>query len=347
MVYEIEAELVPGIEEIVLRELETFAGHRVRSARIVRPGFIRFAWNGDPYLLSKLRSVVALYDIHHFEVPRPKALLGHEHFTRLIGILRCSVGRFSTTRPSLGIGAAGADSTVMQRLKRELATELQVPLAADDKGELYLRLLRPTSKSGWEILVRSTEAPLSKRAWRIRDVPGALNATVAYAMTQLHPQNELARVVNLCCGTATIAIEHVQQFASGSVLALDNHVGMLCAANRNLRQSGTLGPGAGCLCADARCLPLTANSVDRFYADLPFGNRIGSHEDNLQLYPELLREAARLATERAIFVLLTHEVNLLRRCTRQAGWDTLYEKTIVLSGLHPRLFVLGRKSARI
>ena len=346
MVHEIEAELVPGIEEIVLRELETFAGRRIRSARIVRPGFIRFAWNGDPYLLSKLRSVVALYEIHHFEVPRPKALLGHEHFTRLIGILRCSVRRFSSKRPSLGIGAAGADSTVMQRLKRELATELQVPLAADDKGELYLRLLRPTSKSGWEILVRSTEAPLSKRPWRIRDIPGALNATVAYAMTQLHPQNELARVVNLCCGTATIAIEHAQQGASGSVLAVDNQVDMLCAANMNLRQSGTW-DRVQLVCADARSLPLTANSVDRFYADLPFGNRIGSHEDNLQLYPKLLHEAGRLAKERAIFVLLTHEVNLLRRCTRQAGWDTLYEKTIVLSGLHPRLFVLGRKSARI
>ena len=346
MVHEIEAESVPGIEEIVLRELETFAGQRIRSARIIRPGFIRFAWNGEPYLLSKLRSVVALYEIHHFDVPRPKALLGHEHFKRLIGILRCSARRFSSKRSSLGIGAAGADSTVMLRLKRELATELQVPLAADDKGELYLRLLRPTSKSGWEILVRSTEAPLSKRAWRIRDIPGALNATVAYAMTQLHPQNDLTRVVNLCCGTATIAIEQVQQSASGSVLALDNRFDMLCAANINLLHSGTR-DRVQLLCADARCLPLTPNSVDRFYADLPFGNRIGSHEDNLQLYPRLLREASRLAKERAIFVLLTHEVNLLRRCTRQAGWDTLYEKTIVLSGLHPRLFVLRRKSARI
>ena len=249
-------------------------------------------------------------------------------------------------KPRLGIGAAGANSQVMIRLKEELARSLDVELAEDNKGELYLRLARPVDRSGWEVLVRLGPSPLSKRDWRVINVPGALNATVAYAMAQIRSGDAQDRVLNFCCGSGTILVEHAFSRSSDQLIAIDNSANMLSAAKRNLCASDTK-HRVILLHADAGHTPLPSCAIDRIYADLPFGGHIGSHADNLRLYPALLQEAYRISKPDAVLILLTHEVNLLRNCIAQSNWRTISETMITLSGLHPRIFVLKRKSTTI
>ena len=69
--------------------------------------------------------------------------------------------------------------------------------------------------------------------------------------------------------------------------------------------------------ADGQRLPLPNRTMDALCADLPFGHRIGSHEENVRLYPLILDEAARVARPGARFVLITHEVRLLEQVPRQ------------------------------
>ena len=47
-------------------------------------------------------------------------------------------------------------------------------------------------------------------------------------------------------------------------------------------------------------------------ADLPFGQLIGTHANNLTLYPAIMREAARLLSPRGRMVLVSHEIRLLQ-----------------------------------
>ena len=344
MLNEYEAEVIPGIEATAIHELRSQPA--VQSVRQTRPGFIRFAVDGTSAGLAARRSVIALYRIHRFPVPRPKALLGHQHFSRLVAILEDCIQRWNRSEISLGIGAAGSRSSTLIRLKQELAAALDLTLAEDGKGELYLRLLRPTDKEGWEILVRTTPHPLSKRAWRVANVPGALNATLAYAMIQLSPPEPPAVAVNLCSGTSTILIEHALTRPQDRLLAIDHDARMIAAAICNAQASGAA-HRIHHLRADASQTPLPANSADRIYADLPFGHHVGSHEANLRLYPAILTESARLAKSDAILLLLTHEVRLLRRCLPASAWRIKSETAIALSGLHPRLFVLAKKSTGI
>ena len=341
-----EAEIIPGIELVAIDELRSCSLGDIKHLHQSRPGFARFHFRGDSERMRQLRSVVAVYEIHRFDIPRPKALLGHQHFTRLLGILRQIVSGFSHSKPALGIGAAGGGSAVIRRLIGELAEALGAPVASDGKGELFVRLARDPNQNAWEVLARLTAQPLSKRTWRAVDVPGALNGTVAYAMTQLGSPKAGERVLNLCAGTATIAIEHAFSARSALSLAIDNSPPMLEAAKLNLQSSRTAAQ-IQLLQADAVSVPLAAGTVDRLFADLPFGNHIGSHQDNVQLYPELLREAARVATAWAEFVLLTHEITLLRKWLTASDWFIDSEIKINLAGLHPRLFVLKRKSNTI
>ncbi len=340
---EYEVECIPGLEAFVMDELNSYDA---RSLETLRPGFLRFRFAGDSRLLITLRSAIAVYGVHRFEVPRPKALLGHQHLTRLIGILRAAMRDWTLQNPRLGIGAAGANTRVINRLKEELAILLAVELAEENKGELYLRLVRPVDRSAWEVLVRLGPRPLSKRDWRVINVPGALNATVAYAMTQIRSQDAQDSVLNMCCGSGSILVEHALGRTSGQLLAVDISDKMLSAAKRNLCASNTK-HRVILLNADAGRTPLPSGAIDRIYADLPFGGHVGSHADNLRLYPALLREAYRVSKPEAVLILLTHEVKLLRKCIVQSNWRTISETKITLSGLHPRLFVLKRKSTTI
>ena len=335
---EYEAEVVPGIEELAMRELRRTLGSKLTWMRRTRAGFLRFGCGGGPARLDSLRSVIALYAVHHFDIPRPRAFLGQQHFTRLCEILRAAADDFGAPASSFGIGAAGADSPVLLRLRVELGDALGLPYAEDGKGQLYMRLLRG-NRGGWEALLRTTPAPLSKREYREVNVPGALNASVAHAMTRLATAPANATVVNLCSGSATILIEHALSQPTHRSLAIDWDATMLAAGKCNAAAANR-GHISQLLC-DARATPLPRQCADLLYADLPFGNLIGTHADNEQLYPAILREAARLARPTAKFIVLTHEIKLLRRCLRGSDWRIVEELPITLSGLHPRIFVLA------
>ncbi len=343
---EYEAEVIPGLEALAIDELRQLPAGALFKVRHSRAGFLRFRFAGDESALQCLRSVIAVYRIHNFAIPRPKALLGHEHFTRLLQILRAAAQCFGSPPLTMGIAAAGSHTAVMQRLRQEISQALDLQLAEDGKGELFLRLARQTNGAGWEALIRTTASPLSKRDYRLIDVPGALNATVAYAMTRLGGRRERQTVLNLCSGTSTILIEHAQSFPNDTLIAIDNCRDMLSIGRQNARQA-LRGHRINHLLADARRAPIPAGSVDLLYSDLPFGHHIGSHEDNVELYPALLREASRLAKANVVLVLLTHDIRLLARCIRASDWRISSETTISLSGPHPRLFVLRQNSARI
>ena len=329
-----EAEVIPGIEPFALDELRREYASQISRLALHRAGFFRFEFSGRPPELNALRSVIAVYQVHAFTVPRPKAFLGHQHFTRLVNHLTDTIRDFPRAPKTLGIGAAGSESSVLRRLRRELALALNLE-ETRDKGELYIRLAPDRRKKQWEALARTTLKPLATRDYRLRDAPGSLNASVAYAMTRVKPLRGRSTVVNLCSGSSTILIEHALQGSQDRHIAIDNCAAFIAAARRNVAASG-LGRSIHHLYADAANCPLPPQMADIVYADLPFGRLVGSHAENRLLYPAILREAARLARPDAGFVVLTHEINLLRASVRESPWEIVSETRINLRGLRPR-----------
>ena len=343
---EFEAEIIPGLEAYASDELRSRFGATLAQIRKARAGFLRFRFSSGPYEFQELRSVVAIYQIHHFAIPRPKALLGHQHFARLNTILYEASRSFLHPPRTLGIGAAGSESSVMRRLRHELTGSLRLDSAADGKGELFIRIMPDRRASGWEVMVRTTPRPLSARDYRLENMPGSLNATVAYVMTQVGPLPRRSTTVNLCSGASTIAIEHSLAHPDALLLAVDCSDSALETGRRNSQASGAA-RRIHHLRADGTSAPLASHQADRLYADMPFGHLIGSHEENERLYPAILREAARLARPDAAFVVLTHEIRLMRRSLDSSLWRADRETRINLRGLYPRLFVLRRNSATI
>ncbi|MBI1277352.1 MAG: methyltransferase domain-containing protein [Anaerolineaceae bacterium] len=314
-----------------------------RSNVPARAGALRFEYVGNPFQLLKLRTVQAIYFVQQYNVPRPKALLGDEHFKKLLAqIITVRDLSPKDAFKTLYISAAGSDSSVMTRLKEELAAKTGLAIA-DEEGDLLIRVRKTKDGDGWETLVRISPRPQATRAWRVCNREGALNAPVAYAMNVLSQPTDEDVYLNMGCGSGTLLIERMALGEVKSIVGYDHDPVALECAGKNIEAAGyseIIKRRQG----NITDLPLSAKSVDVITADLPFGQLVGSHDDNLTLYPGLLNEAARLLKPDGRMVLVSHEVRLLDSLLENsANWKIEQNLRISVSGMHPRIWVLSRK----
>lgn len=294
--------------------------------------------SSDLKALLSLRSVVAAYLVTPFEVPRPKALLGDQHFRRLLAAIETvqalhPEGAFKSFR----FGAAGSDSTVFERLAAQIGKA--TGLACDPlEGDLLLRV-RP-SAAGWEVLTRLSPRPLSARSWRVCNLTGGLNATVAVAMNALAQAKVTSRYLNAMCGSGTLLIEQGLAGKSGKLVGFDLDGAALACAAQNVRAAGLEG-NVELVQVDAAALPFDDGSFDTITADLPWGDAVGNHAMNASLYPTFLAEMARVAAANARLVVLTHEIKLFERVVAAQRYWTLEQELRVFHGGHyPRMYLL-------
>ncbi|HZG66762.1 MAG TPA: methyltransferase domain-containing protein [Herpetosiphonaceae bacterium] len=343
-----EVEVIPGLEPVAIAELHQRFRSRVTVEPSLKEGLLPVLFDGDLHALLDLGTVLAVYGQRWFPVPRPKALLGHAELTTLLSMIETvrelhPAGAFRTFR----ISAAGEDSSVLVRLRETLASETGLQYVGDE-GDLLIRLRRPLDGSaGWDVLIRLSPRPLSAREWRVCNLAGALNASVAQAMVRLtrpHPDDV---VLNVGCGSATLLIERMLNRPARLAIGCDTDPAALQCAAENVRASGAL--PIHLYDWDAGDLPMPDACVDVVLADLPFGQLVGSHDRNVVLYPRLLREAARVTIGGGLFAAITQEIRLWEGLVADAAADWTLEQVIPIKlpfgggHLRPRIYLLRRK----
>jgi tRNA (guanine6-N2)-methyltransferase len=331
-VWQIECEALPGLEDLLGREIER------RLGAAPSPGF-RFT--GPLAELLQLRIAHSVYLVVAVRGARPTALLGHENLQRLLAAIDAArslhpPGAFRSFRFS----AAGSDSPTFRRLAAMLEEATSLP-QEPETGDLLLRVRR--GPDGWEMLVRLSPRPLSARAWRVRNFPGALNASIAAAMVELTGPRPGDRFANLACGSGTLLTERLLRCRAQEALGYEIEAAPLEAARANLAAAG-VGRQAVLVRADVISLPRRDSSLDAMVVDLPYGDLMGTHAANAALYYPLLVEAARVAAAGARLVVITQEVRLLESCLAESGSHWSVERRLrVLQGGHQPLVVVLRR----
>lgn len=341
-----EIEPPPGLEGFLHTELARLPKGTLATLPALPPpesGAIRVqCYNLRPLLT--LNTAIAVYLVRTYPVPRPKGLLGHQFFTQLLQqIQSVRVLHPPQTFRTLYLSAAGSHSSVMQRIQNELAAHTGLQIASHE-GDLLLRLRPAPNGEGWQSLVRLTPRPLITRFWRVCNFEGALNAAIARSMIELTQPAPRDIFLNLACGSGSLLIERLLTAPARRALGIDLNSAALACARENLRAAGKRVNVARLLRADATQIPLPAGSITALAADFPFGHLVGSHAQNVQLYPALLREAGRVAQPGARFALITHEVRLTENLLHaHPQWEVQGMWRVTQGGLHPRIFLLRRK----
>ena len=278
---------------------------------------------------------MAVYRVAHFEVPRPRGLLGHQQ----IGQLAAFAGEVALLggHASFRFSAAGKDSEVYARLAEHLSAALNLPFDSND-GELLLRL-HPEA-GGWAVLARLTPRPLSARAWRACNRAGGLNATIASALHRASGLREADRVFNPMCGSGTLLIERALLGPTAAMVGVDLDEEAVACARQNIAAARREIEVAQ---VDALATGLPARSFDLIVADLPWGDAIGSHGENAALYPQFLHEMHRLLSRTGRLAVLTHEVRLFEGLlSGQDRWRARELFKVYSGGHWPRAYLLSK-----
>ena len=333
---EFEAEVAEGLEDIASKDIKQCIGIReTYSAK----GCVQFSHTGQLSDLTKLNTVNSLYLLLKYDIPRPKALLGHQHFQRLLNAIKFIRYQSNDDFSSLYFSAAGSDTSVMKRIKSEISQHTNMKLV--DEGDLLVRIRR--TKSGWDVLLRITNRPLSTRSWRVCDYQGALNAPTARAMAILSDIKSSDNYLNIACGSGTLLIETMAQYRLSHTTGIDIDTEALQCARTNIGKTSFVN-NIILKQMDARELKFKDKSIDVIQADLPFGQLIGSHEENLELYPALFKEMARVTRSDARIILLTHEIRLVEQVvSNYSEFQVDHTLQITQRGLHPKIYVLRKR----
>ncbi|KAL3227505.1 hypothetical protein MRX96_004205 [Rhipicephalus microplus] len=186
--------------------------------------------------------------------------------------------------------------------------------------------------------------------------PTSLRCTIAYNMLRLCDLKPSDIVCDPMVGGGSIPLEGCINWPQTVFVCGDNHPlavqrshDNMSALNEKRAKASSEGSGSQ-LCMDVCqwdvcALPLRTASIDVFITDLPFGKRMGSRPDNRILYPNLLRELARVTRPRTgRAVLLTQDKKSLSLAVGRMGqlWRQLRVHGVNVGGLAAAIYVLRR-----
>jgi 23S rRNA G2445 N2-methylase RlmL len=337
-----EVEVLPGLEEFAVQELKEAGLGRLLKTSIVL-GRISFTANNYSSAMYSLRTVTAVYRSCRFDIPRPRALLGEQHLKLLLSqITEVRQAAPQLSFQSFRLSAAGKDSRVFLRLAELLQERSGLKFDAED-GDMLIRICRPENAPGWQVLIRLTPRPLSARRWRVVNMRGALNATIAAVIARELNLDTHKVFLNPMCGSGTLLIEVTSNcprqgmFIGGD---LDGQVLKACASNLSAAQCS-----AGSIVNfDVAALPFRDATISALAADLPWGEAVGQRCELPQVYGNFWREVTRVAAMGAELAIVTQETTVFEEAfgPYKHNWTARRQFKVLQGGYHPTVIIYRR-----
>lgn len=185
-------------------------------------------------------------------------------------------------------------------------------------------------------------APAPKLDGRFQYRTSAISASIhpavaASCMRFIKPYlKENADVLDPFCGAGTMLFERAK-YSYASLIGTDISSDALRAARQNERNAKT---GARFIIKNAGS-PFR-DKFDEVICNMPFGLRVGSHEENRSLYAAFLRNLTKMLKKDGAAFLFTHEKKLLAELLPES-MELVEKATFSAGGLHPSMFILKNK----
>ena len=234
------------------------------------------------------------------------------------------------TRDRRKLIAALASALPGQNNPSAYDTELRVDCRLD-RADLYWKL--------WN--VQDHRYP-----WRQRTVSASIHPATASCLARYarkFEKRERPRVLDPFCGCGSLLFGREALGPCRALVGVDKSGAAVESARINARAGKSK---ASFVTKDALRFE-AREGFDLILSNLPFGNRVGNHEDNTRLYDRFVRRLPELLAPSGTAVLYTMEYRLLKTCLDRAKGLALREqKRTEAGGLLPWIFVVDREETR-
>lgn len=205
--------------------------------------------------------------------------------------------------------------------------------------EIFRNLYSPThiEDSKGEIL------NLSRRQWRKGFVQAGINSSLAYILCMIAQLNKEDILLDPFCGSSVIPITALKNFKIKRVICSDISGKAIHASKENFETAEIEENKYKLFKSDINDIKLSKRNVDKIVSNLPFGIRVGEHNNNIEIYKSLELLAKKLLRKKGLLVLLTQEKKLLREIFKKEDWNIKSVLRVDEGGLLPEVFVINKK----
>ncbi len=214
---------------------------------------------------------------------------------------------------------------------------------------MKIYIIKPTNRA-WEIGVQITPRPLSFRDYKVRNMSGAMDSTIAYAVNSLCKLENAYSYLNVFSGSATLLIEAGQCYQNlKRLVGFDNNKKHISLAIQNIKKAGLI-----------KRIQLKEKDIfdkpnlgkfDVITSDLPFGMSISKNEDLESLYQCFIEYCRETLNYEGRLVVYTSEHEMFKKIISKSRFKivkTLELKfiTSVDAYLRPKIFVCKLKQSQ-
>jgi tRNA (guanine6-N2)-methyltransferase len=368
-VAEYAASVHPGLEKVAGQEIvERLSGARILDSK---RGWIVWSYAGSAADLLDLRTTedvfVVLYRTAELPLYRSGAIplltrmaRGSRYWdqawnafqqTRHRPVKRVTFRVIAQMSGKLGFRRQEARDAVVAGIQSRQPQTRGWKLVADDA---HLEVWAPIVGEWALIALRLSDRRMRHRTYKQEHTPASLRPTLAAAMVYLSRPRPTDRFCDPMCGAGTILAERAQAGPYRLLVGGDIDPEALRAARANLRslarvlpisawQLDDLRTGTLFHLWDAQALSLRTGSLDVVVSNLPFGEQIGSHQENPALYDRFFAQLARVLERGGRAVLLTSERDLMRGLLeRHPSLRRERQVLVGVLGQAARIYVLRR-----
>lgn len=209
---------------------------------------------------------------------------------------------------------------------------------APSSYDIELRAVQKGNRTLLFIKLHTFQDP--RFAYRQKTVPASIHPAAAAAVMYLLPhRSPQARILDPFCGSGTMLIERDFFLKTVKLHGVDIHGQAVEIAQNNARSIGL----------DLKCFHrsivgfVPKEPYDEVISNMPFGNRVGTHDSNTPLYQAFFRQLPQYLRPGGTALLITNEKALLKSSAKNIPeLKLIQEVPFSYGGLSPSAFLFEK-----
>lgn len=337
---EIKVAFIIGLRPVVLSEVSRYLDlHVVREEE----EFVYLDFIDNLSQIVRMRSILRAYIVARDPKYNPHYISNHKSILGDL-IARVIEANKKNAFKTFKLICAGSGSQDV----RGIAEYVQSTYGLKEEEDADLKIHIIKTGDTWEAGVQVTSRPLASRDYKVLQMRGAMDPTIAYAANSLCNLESADSYLNVFSGSATLLIEAAQCYPNlGKMVGFDNDKRTISLAIQNIRKAGVI-----------RRIQLKEKDIfdkpdlgkfDAITSDLPFGMSISKNEDLEKMYRCFIEYCQETLHRTGRLVAYTNKHEILKEIISKSEFKivkTLELKfiTSVNTYLHPKIFVCRFKN---